>query len=86
MALVFLVALANSQQLFHVDILFYRLSDVKCASLNLFHLLKIEISLPMKLSGLLRMSRDSSDLCFNMAYPAVYLCTVFNKSDKELWI
>ncbi len=42
--------------------------------------------LPMKLSGLLRMSRDSSDLCFNMAHPAVYLCTVFNKSDEELWI
>ena len=40
----------------------------------------------MKLSGLLKKPRDSSTLCFNMAYPAMYLCTVFNKSDKELWI
>ena len=39
-----------------------------------------------ELSGLLRMSRDSSDLCFDMAHPAVYLCTVFNKSNEELWI
>ena len=40
----------------------------------------------MKLSEPLRKSRDSSTLCFDMAHPAVYLCTVFNKSDKELWI
>lgn len=40
----------------------------------------------MKLSELLKKSRDSSNLCFDMAHPAVYLCTVFNKSDKELWI
>ncbi len=40
----------------------------------------------MKLSGLLKKARDSSNLCFDMAYPAVYLCTVFNKSNEELWI
>ena len=42
--------------------------------------------LPMKLSGPLRKVIDSSDLCFNMAHPEVYLCTVFNKSDEKLWI
>ena len=40
----------------------------------------------MKLSELLRKSRDSSDLCFDMAHPAMYLCTVFNKSEEKLWI
>ena len=29
---------------------------------------------------------DTSTLCSNMAHPAVYLCTEFNKSDEELWI
>ena len=40
----------------------------------------------MKLSEPLKKAKDYPFLCFNMAHPAVYLCTVFNKSDEELWI
>ncbi len=36
---------------------------------------------PYETVGASEKAKDYPFLCFNMAHPAVYLCTVFNKSD-----
>lgn len=41
---------------------------------------------PYENIGIAEEVADLSNLCPNMAHPAVYLCTEFNKSDEELWI
>lgn len=41
---------------------------------------------PYENIGISEEVEDYFTLCPNMAHPAVYLCTVFNKSDEELWI